>query len=229
MQSRTAILFFSRSPEEESHCKVLHYDESANTRIIKALYDRTKSLLKQQDLPVFEVNEDAQKGQRFSDRLVHAVNSLVLKGIEHLIVIGNDCPFLSLKDLRKARKALHKGKQVIGLSTDGGAYLIGLSLEIFNAQRFQALPWESPHLGQALYHYLQLQRQVLLLNPKSDIDDIFSFRQLWVKKRFHSFFKRLLQLFIPKSFPEFPSNLQKSSPFMLAFNFRGPPVGSSLS
>ncbi len=226
MSKNTAILFFSYSLEKESQVKKLHPNQKRNTLLLKRLYRQTKNLLQKQSLPVFEYNEDRQRGIGFGQRLSHAIAEVFNNGFQQIIVVGNDCPFLSKSDLQKAEHALKLGKQVVGRSCDGGAFLIGLSKEKFCASKFSSLPWTTAQLGCALTSNLLEEGPVEILSTKADLDDSKGLNYLLGKFSNLSFARILNNLFVPKAQHITFNIIPLSFLFNWSCFFRGPPLKS---
>ena len=101
------------------------------------------------------------------------------RGYQHVISVGNDTLSLSPADLISAVNGLQAGRAVVGPSTDGGAYLIGLTRDQFAADAFAGLRWESPHVLDDLASYLaQQQAGVTYLAERRDIDTPADFSAL---------------------------------------------------
>lgn len=145
----TAILLFSRTASAEAEHKSFGAG-SVGDRITEALISRMESTLERTELPVFRSDERSQIGNTFGERLANAMAQVYAQGVEHLLVVGNDCPSVSVSHLRAAAHKLLKGENVVGPDRRGGVWLIGLQRADFNATDFAALPWESNDL----YHQL---------------------------------------------------------------------------
>ena len=92
-------------------------------------------------LPVIYVDETKQTGVDFGSRFSNALQLGFKKGYDALITIGNDCPFLQVKHITEAKKAIENGNTVLGPTYDGGFYLLGLSKENFNPATFYNFSW----------------------------------------------------------------------------------------
>ncbi len=68
-----------------------------------------------------------QNGQSLGDRMYDAFSLLFTKGYEHCIIIGSDCPGLTIEIIDDAFDALHVNDMVIGAAKDGGYYLLGMN------------------------------------------------------------------------------------------------------
>jgi len=87
----------------------------------------------------FNLELQTQKGFDLGDRMSNAMmNSL--KSYRAAIIIGCDCPELSVDDLNSAAEKLANGNNIVlGPSEDGGYYLIGLTQ--YRAELFADIVW----------------------------------------------------------------------------------------
>jgi uncharacterized protein len=90
-------------------------------------------------------------GQRMS----RAIRS-VLQYAEHTVLIGADCPALSVPDLESAFEALQQGEDVVlGPAEDGGYYLVGMSE--YHPSLFENIPWSTSGVLAATETHLRRQ------------------------------------------------------------------------
>jgi glycosyltransferase A (GT-A) superfamily protein (DUF2064 family) len=68
----------------------------------------------------------AQRGKTFGERLSNAFDKLAQRGYEQIVIVGRDCPELTVTDIQDAFRALRKSRAVLGPDHRGGCYLIGL-------------------------------------------------------------------------------------------------------
>ncbi len=71
-------------------------------------------------------NFRAQKGTNLGERLSNAFGYVFKSGAKKVVVIGSDSPLLDDQLIKKAFSCLDKADCVIGPSSDGGYYLLGL-------------------------------------------------------------------------------------------------------
>ncbi|MCG8583758.1 MAG: DUF2064 domain-containing protein, partial [Pirellulales bacterium] len=94
-----------------------------------------------------------------------------------VVMIGADCPHLPGNHLRDAFELLNDYDVVIGPSTDGGYYLIGMREEL--PPVFDGMPWSTPDVFSETIRRLALSdRSFVLLDESFDVDDITGLRQL---------------------------------------------------
>jgi len=74
-----------------------------------------------------------QEGSNFDERFSSVVNSAFNKGVNNLIVLGADLPYLEPKLINKTFESLSSGMNnqriVIGPANGGGIYLVGITRE----------------------------------------------------------------------------------------------------
>ena len=139
------------------------------------LIGRTKKLATASGADVFFIDEGRQQGRTFGERYANAFQEVFDKGYTKVVSIGNDAPDLTADTLRKAIDEIQHNDLVVGPSTDGGVYLLGLSRSIFNTDEFLNLPWLKDSLCDALLQRTYWrQGGIFSLNVLSDIDDTAS-------------------------------------------------------
>lgn len=115
----------------------------------------------------------------FGDCLHHALGTLLARGHAAACVVNADSPTLPSQYLIAAARALHAAPQriVVGPSTDGGYYLLGLTQ--VHRRLFEAIEWSSARVfEQTLQRAADLDLAVTLLEPWYDVDDAAGLSQL---------------------------------------------------
>ncbi|HHB51807.1 MAG TPA: DUF2064 domain-containing protein [Saprospiraceae bacterium] len=140
----TAILFFSRTASEEAASKNFSpkLGLKGNRAISRCLIEDTLNTIKASGLPVISHFSPAQEGHGFGERLANAVESVYAKGFEQVIIVGNDCPFLSTPLLKEVSTQLQHQPLVLGPTSDGGVYLIGIQKGSYQRADFMNLNWQ---------------------------------------------------------------------------------------
>jgi uncharacterized protein len=96
-----------------------------------------------------------------------------------VVAIGADSPALTVAHLRAALDALQKRDVVVGPSTDGGFYLLGLRRS--QAGLFRSVPWSSSQTLEALKRRIEeCGLSFTQLEPLFDVDtpsDLFTLEQ----------------------------------------------------
>lgn len=111
------------------------------------------------------------------DRLKHAVKAAFARGAREVICIGADCPSLLLTHFVKARDQLRSNENavVLGPTTDGGYYLIGLRQP--NDALFENVRWSTAHtLNDTRLQARKAKLNVYTLETMPDVDDIEDLR-----------------------------------------------------
>ena len=169
MNKKASILFFSLNPEKEAVRKQWTESKKVNIQIAKTLYKQTLSKVKASKLDYYIIsNQDVDES--FGANITSAIQQLFDRGIENLIVIGNDCPDITVRDLEKANQELNIGKHTFGQTKDGGSYLFSINKNKWNAEKFKNLPWCTTDLSQKLIQFLNNQFPVSELKTKADLN-----------------------------------------------------------
>ncbi|MGB3145598.1 MAG: DUF2064 domain-containing protein [Maribacter sp.] len=172
-QKKTALLVFSLSAEKEIERKHI-FDKNfkkESKAFFNLLISHTKSVAQQSGADVFWVDEHHQTGADFSTRLTNAFQELFDAGYKNVVSIGNDCPDLTEELLKEAVQKLHTKKLIVGPSSDGGVYLLGINRDIFDKNAFSQLPWQTAALQQSLKNHFHSQKiEVAVLNELTDLD-----------------------------------------------------------
>jgi glycosyltransferase A (GT-A) superfamily protein (DUF2064 family) len=223
----TAILFFSRTPQEEARCKRI-VSSRKTQGIAHILQQHSLREARLTNLPVFHCSGKHQYGDSFGERLANAIEETFAKGYERLLVIGNDTPDLDAAALGKARQLLNDNQLVLGPSTDGGVYLIGLTPEAYERDAFIQLAWETAQLQDTFANYaLNFALAVFRLAPLSDIDDTLDFwrflHSLPFESTLRTVFSALLQSYAPKTSANYAIPLQIVE-YLDCRSLRAPPV-----
>lgn len=71
-------------------------------------------------------NIEQQSEGDLGERMAHAFENLFNKNYKKVVIIGSDCPGLSVKHLEEAFGSLNNHDVVIGPAHDGGYYLLGM-------------------------------------------------------------------------------------------------------
>ena len=106
------------------------------------------------------------------------------RGSRRVILLGTDIPELEEKHLKKGLEALEKNDLVLGPSTDGGYYLVGLSR---SAAIFEGVSWgQATVLDQTIGLAQKAGLRIFTLEPLTDIDteqdlDILPASKIWKK------------------------------------------------
>lgn len=121
-----------------------------------------------------------QRGADLGDRLTHAFQRL-LRRHAVAVVIGTDSPTLAPRVLRAARRELRVCDAVLGLSPDGGFYLIGLrrTERVKTGDLFRGVRWGSAFaFRDTLRNLLRHGLACSILEPCADVDRPEDFRRL---------------------------------------------------
>ena len=168
-QYKTAILVFANSSQEEVKYKAIANGE----KLFESLTSKALDTVTKTKLPYFHFSESKQTGNTFGERFTNAILSIFNKGFEQIITIGNDSPQLTVSHILETEKHLNNNKFVLGPSTDGGFYLMGIKKSQFNATAFQNLTWQTATLSKQLLRLVCTDKvSVVRLETLFDIDTV---------------------------------------------------------
>ncbi len=103
------------------------------------------------------------------ERIARAFQAAFNRGMESVVIIGTDCPSLTLEIMLQAFEKVTKSDVIIGPATDGGYYLIGLKKII--PELFQGINWGTSEVLSRTVAIAQSLNLVINYLPQlSDID-----------------------------------------------------------
>lgn len=110
-----------------------------------------------------------QHGNNLGEKMHHATNE-TLATYNFVVLIGCDCPAISTDILNQSYQALSNGKDaVLGPSSDGGYYLIGLKKP--NPDIFQDMSWGKGNVAEMTrQNFIRLGLDYIELVELADID-----------------------------------------------------------
>ena len=112
-----------------------------------------------------------QNGKDLGERMHNAFTYAKCRSANKIVIIGSDSPNLPVKFIKIAFCRLNEYDIVIGPSSDGGYYLIGLKEP--EAALFKGVKWStSDVLDNTLKQAKNLGRSVSLLDEWHDVDDL---------------------------------------------------------
>lgn len=227
--SKTALLVFARSEAEEASVKMLSPQGfEANLQITTELSRQLAQKTNQLELPILHFGSEEQSGNDFGERLSNAIESAFSQGFENLLVVGNDTPDLSTEDLERAHQKLSEKKMVLGPSTDGGVYLIGVSKHGYNREAFLNIQWETSTVSSDFESYAQEQNLEIVwgrtlrdLDNEQDVLDYLNTGEnlgfkLWLVEQFFTQGEKA-----PATVPQ-----KRTSHLKETSSLRGPPANS---
>ncbi|WP_325053150.1 TIGR04282 family arsenosugar biosynthesis glycosyltransferase [Leptospira biflexa] len=92
------------------------------------------------------------------------------------LIIGTDCPYLTVASFEKAYKELEKSDFVIGPAKDGGYYLLGM--KEFFPNVFLEIPWSTESVLPLTIKRIQDQNLTFtLLEELNDIDTVEDWKE----------------------------------------------------
>ena len=111
----------------------------------------------------------AQTGEGLGERMAHAFQKAFDQGVDRAVIIGSDCYELDTQRLQEAFQALERHDSVIGPSTDGGYYLLGMAKPI--PEFFDNKEWSTASVaGDTMADAERLGLSMAILPSLTDID-----------------------------------------------------------
>ena len=102
-------------------------------------------------------------------RLAHAFEDAFETGARRVVIIGSDCPAITIADIQTAWAGLAEHDLVLGPATDGGYWLIGLTRP--QPALFQQIAWSSATVLRETQIAAQTAHlRVKLLRQLADVD-----------------------------------------------------------
>lgn len=112
-----------------------------------------------------------QSGDDLGDRMSNAF-TFILQNHAKACIIGSDCPTLSVEILEAAFEALDNHDFVVGPSTDGGYYLLGMNGNTPPQYLFENMVWSTENvLSETLKRIKAQHKTVALLPELTDVDE----------------------------------------------------------
>ena len=171
--NKTAVILFANLPGFEARTKSFsaYSSQKATHQISQVLTQHFYQLAQQTSADAFLIDSYHQQGKSFAERITNAFDATYAKGYENVICIGNDCPWLTLNLLENAIKEVESNKIVLGPTKDGGAYLIAIPKNQFNASAFTQVKWQSTQTYNNLKNlYQSVKADILETEILIDID-----------------------------------------------------------
>lgn len=193
MSSDRALIIFVRNPVpgtgktrlaasvgvEKAHEVYLHL--LAHTRSIAGQFDGQRHLFYVDNVSMNDAwdnelfSKDVQHDGDLGTKMRQAFQK-VLTNSPRAVIIGSDCPSLSIDHINQAFKALENKDVVIGPSKDGGYYLLGM--KHVQTCLFDDKSWSTEALMQETISSMETHGlSYTLLDTLNDIDTIEDLRQ----------------------------------------------------
>jgi len=135
------------------------------TRTIVSSLRKNNRVLAKDEYPSIHAQPSGDLGQR----MAFAIKSSLLAGIEGVLVVGTDCPFIDKTYLQQAKDYLQDYDVVIGPARDGGYVLIGMK-SLYSAL-FEGVQWGTSSVLETTFEIINRQQlSAICLPTLSDID-----------------------------------------------------------
>lgn len=198
-RNKTAVLYFTRSADEEARAKTFctSGNFAQNRAIAQRLINHTSKQICASGLTARIITSETQQGQTFGEKLGNAFQNVFDEGFENVIAVGNDCIQLTSDILNVTADLLQENPLVAGPTTDGGTYLLAINRKAFHKNVFSNLAWETDFLLHDFIKYASNNGYELTqLNTYGDIDNEYALRQFLTQTKSADLYFRLVQLLL---------------------------------
>ncbi|MCG9792526.1 DUF2064 domain-containing protein [Flavobacterium algicola] len=221
---KTAILLFAQTEQREALSKNISSHAKNNILLWKKLNQKAVQIIKNTHLPYFISDETTQVGDHFGSKITAAVQSVFDKGFEKVIVIGNDSLSLSTTLLLEAARNLEYQDIILGADWSGGVYLMGISKQGFDSQKFESIAWQTDTVFNNLKNIFAGQ-SIFLLPRLKDFHDYHSFQESLLGLNHSSRLKAFLIALILEQFAFFTyKSISYFTTYFKQFYNKGSPV-----
>ena len=198
----------------------------ANKSIARQLLKATLRKARGTELDIHLISSNQQRGSSFGERFANAFEDVFAKGYDKVIAIGNDSPGLTRETLNTAAGLLAGEQPVLGPSSDGGVYLIGLSKAHWDRSAFLDISWETEAVQADLYHSLLPEGLAFeWLTEQADIDGHLDL-DAYLRARPHATLSRKIRSILAGAKP--PVGTRIHTPLLTLISsvrkLRGPPM-----
>lgn len=189
----------------------------------RLLFGKTLSEIRKSRLDYWISNGDAF-GYDILERLNGAVAHVFDLGFENVIVVGDDTPELSVKQIQQSQQSLESGKISVGPANDGGTYLIAFNKLGFEKGILQNLTWHSTSFKKELLQNIKAaDLSCDLLASLEDLDTASDLAVFLSKIFVNPFYSVLKSLFLVADKRDITSFLYSVKFFDSSLD-RGPPL-----
>ena len=228
MLHATAILVFARTAKVEQTHK--NWGIPGNPQLHKFLLQQTLDAVQASGIPFYLIDESRQKGNTFGERFNNAFRMVFDQGYAHVIAIGSDCPQRTSKDLLYSRQLVEQHIACLGPDSHGGAYLIGLSKQVYETGILNNVNWGTSKVLTQLIGLLCVSNTAYKkLSAYTDINVAGDLLNVLGSRSVHHSLRQLLQklVFRFRRYIYFPKPCFFPSYCLPQCLFRGPPAPSS--
>lgn len=126
-----------------------------------------------------DVSYRSQGEGDLGERMSGAFGEAFQSELKRVIIIGTDCPDLSIHLLQNAFDALSHSDVIIGPARDGGYYLIGFRKNDFSPEVFEGIDWGTDKVFKKTLNFLKKTGSKIHLLPKwNDVDTLDDLKDL---------------------------------------------------
>ncbi len=131
----------------------------------------------------FTARSYLQRGNDLGERMYNALADVFGSGYSRCVLTGSDIPGISAGLINKAFDKLSGSDIVLGPSSDGGYYLLGVNRDKHRRELFTDVPWSSHRvLEKTLENIRKMKLSCRLVDEMNDIDDLGDLRRFYRSK-----------------------------------------------
>ncbi len=125
-----------------------------------------------------------QRGKDLGERMYNALEDVFRSGYSRSLLTGSDVPGISPGLINTAFDKLSESDIVLGPSSDGGYYLLGVKRGKHRREIFTDIPWSSQEvLKKTLDNIEKLKLSCRLVDEMNDIDNLSDLRQFYRNRK----------------------------------------------
>ncbi len=179
-KGRTAILYFAYRPDVEAVRKPIFSDHGTqvNAHFYHCLQEELFGQLTPLGLPVIHIDDQKQRGEGFGERFCNAIEDVLNRGYDKLIVIGNDVPELKTASYQEVIEALDKGGSCIVPTESGGTGLIGIQAEDYDRGQWMNVSWQTGGVYKQLSKSIKDCTILGLVHELNSLSDVFAYLEV---------------------------------------------------
>jgi rSAM/selenodomain-associated transferase 1 len=183
--NKNALIIFAKNPvlgKVKTRIAKITGDEKAleiYKAILKKIYIKTKDLCYDKylflsdnlDANLFDTGfkQVIQKGTDIGGKMFNAIDTVLAKGSDKVVLAGGDVPEISAEIINEAFEKLSDFDIVIGPAKDGGYYLIGMNEP--DISLFEKMEWSNENvLKETIERIKKKGKNFYLLKELSDVD-----------------------------------------------------------
>lgn len=177
---RTAILYFAYRPDVEAVRKPIFSDHGAkvNAHFYHSLQEELFGRLTPLGVPLIHIDDQQQRGEGFGERFCNAVEDVLAKGYDRLMILGNDAPEIKTEKYQHIIEALDNGESCLIPTESGGTGVIAIQAKDYDRQKWMDVSWQSNAVYFQLYDAIEGCTAMDPVHELNDLSDVFAYLEV---------------------------------------------------